>query len=234
LLAERVYHVDLHPAGLLRLDRHPKFVTRLRTLPRTQIAPHGLHHVHRGSRLAVEFQEQPYGECLRAVRRAMQIFESAGLPVTKGFSPPGWNLPPPLLAALEALGFSYVAAARDLETPISAGATNAMSGLRDVSIVRPELIGSGRIVHLPVNFQATSTRQRAFDVIDAGGLLSIKAHAFKHEGGHTMLDGLDADYFAYLDALLGALEQRYGDSIWWASMREIAAAVHGTSRRELA
>jgi hypothetical protein len=139
-----------------------------------------------------------------------------------------------LLAALEALGFSYVAAARDLETPISAGATNAMSGLRDVSIVRPELIGSGRIVHLPVNFQATSTRQRAFDVIDAGGLLSIKAHAFKHEGGHTMLDGLDADYFAYLDALLGALEQRYGDSIWWASMREIAAAVHGTSRRELA
>jgi hypothetical protein len=234
LLAERVYHVDLHPAGLLRLDRHPELVERLRGLPRTEIAPHGLHHVHRGSRLAVEFQQQTYAECLRAVRRAMQIFESVRLPIAKGFCPPGWNLPVPLLAALETLGFSYVTAARDIETPITPGATNAMSGLRDVSIVRPELIGRGGIVHLPVNFQATSTRQRAFDVIDAGGLLSIKAHAFKHEGGHTMLDGLDADYFAYLDALLGALEQRYGDSIWWASMSEVAVAVHGTSRRELA
>jgi hypothetical protein len=233
LLAERVYHVDLHPAGLLRLDRYPKLVERLRRLPRAEIAPHGLHHVHRGSRLAVEFQQQTYAECLRAVRRAVQIFESAHLPIAKGFCPPGWNLPPPLLAALETLGFSYVTAARDIETPINADATNAMSGLRDVSIVRPELIGGG-IVHLPVNFQATSTRERAFDIINAGGLLSIKAHAFKDEGGHTMLDGLDAAYRDYLDALFGALEQRYGDSIWWASMSEIAAAVHGTSKRELA
>src|SRR5262245_694812 len=54
LLTQRVYHVDLHPSGFLRLDRHPEFVRVLRQLPRTEIAPHGLHHVHRGPRLAVE------------------------------------------------------------------------------------------------------------------------------------------------------------------------------------
>ena len=99
-----------------------------------------------------------------------------------------------------------------------------MSGLRDVSIVRPELVGSGRIVHLPVNFQATSPRERAYQVIECGGVLSIKAHAFKHEGGHTMLDGLDESYCSSLDALLADLARRYGDALWWASMSEIAAA----------
>src|SRR5262245_66559876 len=39
-LAERVYHIGLHPEGLLRLDRHPAFVARLRSLPRTEFAPH--------------------------------------------------------------------------------------------------------------------------------------------------------------------------------------------------
>jgi peptidoglycan/xylan/chitin deacetylase (PgdA/CDA1 family) len=228
-LSERVYHIGLHPAGLLRLDRHPEFVAQLRSLPRTELAPHGLHHVHRGPLLAVEFQEQPYGECVHAVRRALQIFASAGLETANGFCPPGWSLPLPLLAALEDLEFAFVTAARDVRTPIDAAATNGMSGLRGVSIVRPQLIGRGQIVHLPVNFQATSPRERAFQVVDCGGLLSIKSHAFKHEGGHTMLDGLDDDYCSYLDQLFFDLEQRYGDALWWTSMSEIAA-VHAAAR----
>jgi hypothetical protein len=232
-LSARVYHIDLHPKGLLRLDRHPEFVAELLALPRTELAPHGLHHVHRGPKLAVEFQEQSQAECVRAVREAMQIFAAAGLKLTKGFCPPGWNLPPPLLAALEELEFAYVTAARDIQTPIRPDATNAMSGLRDVSIVRPELIGRGRIVHLPVNFQATSPRERAYRVIEAGGVLSIKAHAFKHEGGHTMLDGLDDSYCSSLDALLADLAQRYGASLWWASMSEIAAAYAQVSVQSL-
>lgn len=222
LMSERVYHVDLHPQGLLRLDRHPKFLDRLRRLPRTEFAPHGLHHVHRGPKLAVEFQEQSHAECVRAVRRSIQIFEAAALTIVKGFSPPGWNLPPPLLAALEDLGFSYVTAARDIQTQVRPDATNAMSGLSGVSIIRPEPIGRGRIVHIPVNFQATSLRERAFELIECGGLLSIKAHAFKREGGHTMLDGLDEDYCAYLDALFSELEERYGERLWWSTMGEIA------------
>ena len=229
-LSKRVYHIDLHPEGLLRIDRHPAFAAELRSLPRTEFAPHGLHHVHRGPRLAVEFQEQTRVECARAVRSAVQIFDSAALPLTKGFCPPGWTLPPSLLDALEELEFTYVTAARDINSSIRPDATNAMSGLRGVSIVRPEYIGSGRVVHLPVNFQATSPRERAYQIIESGGLLSIKAHAFRHEGGHTMLDGLHDGYCKYLDTLFADLEQRYGSSLWWASMSEIAAAYALTER----
>jgi hypothetical protein len=223
-VTEHVYHVNLHPRGLLRLDKHPEFVARLAGLPRTEVAPHGLHHVHRGPKLAVEFQRQTYDSCIETVRRATQLFAAVGLHPARGFCPPGWNLPAPLLAALEDLGFEFVTAARDIQTPISPGATNTMSGLRNVSILRPELIGRGSLVHVPVNFQATSQCERAYQLIDGGGLLSIKAHAFKHEGGHTMLDGLDDAYFEFLDALLTDLEQRYGDSLWWTSMSELAAA----------
>ncbi len=223
-LSERVYHIDLHPRGLLRLDRHVEFVAQLRSLQRTELAPHGLHHVHRGPLLAVEFQEQSYGDCRRAVRRALEIFASAGIAAANGFCPPGWSLPPPLLAVLEDLDFAFVTAARDVRTPIHAAATNNMSGLAGVSIVRPETVGRGRLVHIPVNFQATSPRERAYELIDCGGLVSIKAHAFKHEGGHTMLDGLDEQYCSYLDELFFDLEQRYGDALWWTSMSEIASA----------
>lgn len=230
VVSRRVYHVDLHPHGLLRLDRHPAFVAQLKSLPRTEVAPHGLHHVHPGPRLAVEFQKQTRAECLRAVRRSLQIFESASVPVSRGFCPPGWNLPPPLLAALDELDFDYVAAARDIHTTIDRDAVNAMSGLRHVSIVRPELIGSGRLVHVPVNFQATSPRERAYQIIESGGLLSIKAHAFKRDGGYTLLDGLDDDYCRYLDDTFAELQRRYGAALWWTSMSEIAAVF----RRRLA
>jgi hypothetical protein len=37
-----------------------------------------------------------------------------------------------------------------------------------------------------------------------------------------MRDGLDASYFHSLSALFSALESRYGEALWWASMDEIA------------
>src|SRR5262245_64121055 len=45
-----VYQVDLHPPGHYRLDRHPELVGYLNSLPRTDLALHGLNHVHRGPR----------------------------------------------------------------------------------------------------------------------------------------------------------------------------------------
>jgi hypothetical protein len=98
-----------------------------------------------------------------------------------------------------------------------------MSGLREVSILAPERIGAREIVHIPINFQATSVPNRAHEIIACGGLLSIKAHIFKHGGGYTMADGLNNQYAAYLDDLLSDLERRYGDSLWWTSMSQAAA-----------
>jgi len=54
-----------------------------------------------------------------------------------------------------------------------------MSGLKGVSLIYPELICGGQLLHLTSNFQATSPVDRAVAIIKNGGLLAIKAHAMK-------------------------------------------------------
>jgi hypothetical protein len=224
LLAEHVHHVDLHRDARYRLDRHPSFVRYLNALPRTEIAPHGLHHVHRGPRFAVEFQKQDRETCRATVRRSLELFESARVRYVRGFAPPGWNLPAALIDALTDLGFSYVSSGRDIRTAIASDAVTAMSGLHGVPLLEPQRIGSGALQHIPINFQATSVIERAHEIIACHGLVSVKAHAFKHGGGHTMLDGLDPAYFDFLDRLFGELETCYGKRLWWPSLSDVAAA----------
>lgn len=232
LLGERVFHIDLHSKGRFRLDRHPGFVRFLNDLPRTDVAPHGLHHVHRGPNLAVEFQNQSFECCIQKIRKSLSIFSAAGLDHVMGFSPPGWNLPPALQQALDDLEFRFVVSARDIRTTIAPAAKASMSGLRGAPLVLPQTIGRRGLVHFPVNFQATSDIARAEQIIACNGVLSIKAHVFKHGGGHTLLDGLDDDYVKFLDALFSTLEQRHGDALWWASMNEIAARYSSAANRE--
>jgi hypothetical protein len=77
------------------------------------------------------------------------------------------------------------------------------------------------LVHFTTNFQATSTLERARAIVEAGGLLLIKAHVFKTGGGITMLDGLDDDYSAYLERVWRDLDRRFGDTLWWTSLEEV-------------
>jgi hypothetical protein len=233
VLASKVYHIDLNPPGRFRVDRFPKFVAYLNALPRTDVAIHGLHHVHRGPRFAVEFQNQTYEECLEIVRTAVNIFTLAGLRFARGFVPPGWRLTPALTRALDDGGFSFVCSARDIRTQIQRGAQNRMSGLHGVSLLEPELIGD-TLVHIPTNYQATSDLSRAEEIIECNGLLSVKAHIFKEAGGHTMADGLDARYADRLSALFTKLEAAYGDSLWWASLDEIADSARAATSLQLA
>lgn len=223
VLRDRLYLAAVHPRGTMRLGRHPQFVRYLQALPRTELGLHGLHHIHPGRTVLIEFQHQGVEACKAMLREAMAIFEEAGLPFVPGMTPPGWNAPPALLQAMVELGLSFVASARDIKTPVLPGARAAMSGLRGVSLLEPEWIAEGRLVHLPANFQATSPKERAVDLIEAGGLLSIKAHIVKDALGHIALDGVDALYMNYLDALFCWLEDRYGDGLWWTSMGAIAA-----------
>lgn len=223
-LRDQLYLAPLHPEGKMRLSRHPEFVSYLRKLPRTEVALHGLHHIHRGPTVLIEFQHQAADECERILRQSMQLFEEAGLPYVKGMTPPGWNAPPGLVEAMARLGFDYLASARDIRTAIAPGARATMSGLKDVSLLGPEWIAGGRLLHLPANFQATSPPERAEQLIELGGLVSIKAHIVKSAHGHVALDGVDALYMNYLDVLLTRLEDKYGDALWWTSMGEIAAS----------
>jgi hypothetical protein len=210
------------PRNSMRIDRHEAFSRHLAG-SRFELAVHGLHHFAPGPQPPHEFASLGVFRARRRLRRALGLFARAGLAVERGLCPPGWTLTPALERALVAERFRWVSSARDIETAISPGALTAMSGLRGVSLIEPQRIADGQLVHVPVNFQATSPDRRAFDVIEHGGLLSVKAHAVKNARGHVAADGLDDAYAARLDRLLTLLEDRYGDRIWWASMGEIAA-----------
>jgi len=225
VLRDRVFLAKVLPKGTMRLDRHREFVEFVKRIPRAEIGVHGLHHVHSGLRVPVEFQEQDAAECERILREALRIFDVANLSHAGGISPPGWDLTDGLAEATMAVALRFVASARDIITPIAVNAVTNQSGLREVSLIYPELLYSDRLLHFTSNFQATSDYERARQIIEHGGLLAIKAHVIKNAMGHIALDGLDELYRNYLDLLFTKLEDDFGDSLWWTSMGEISARV---------
>jgi peptidoglycan/xylan/chitin deacetylase (PgdA/CDA1 family) len=231
-LARYFYLSERWPAGTMRLDRHPQFIDFLRAIPRAEIVPHGLHHIQKGHNGPVEFENADYEECRDALTRIDSIMAAAGVEAVPGHSPPGWAAPEPLRRAMRDHGLRFIASARDVRTPIAPGALTAMSGLSGQPLIAPGLTPEG-LVHIPANFQATSEIDRAFAILDVGGLLSIKAHVAKRVGSYVALDGLDDDYTAYLDTILARCTDRHGDGIWWASMGEIAERVLGGRIRQL-
>jgi len=75
-LRDRMFLTRVHPRGTMRVDRHPRFAAYLRNLPRTDVALHGLHHVHRGANVPVEFQTQDSATIERMLRRGVEILEA--------------------------------------------------------------------------------------------------------------------------------------------------------------
>lgn len=229
-IGRRVHWTRLRAEGHFRIDRHPRLVAYLNSLERCEVVLHGLSHAHAGPHFAVEFQDQSEDECVAILERALGIFHAAGIRFVRGFAPPAWNAPPALIGALDRLGFEFLTSARDLRTHVTTGAVTSMSGLEGVSLIHPELITSGGMVHLSCNFQATSSVERAVQVLRLGGLLHVKAHIFKSGGGHQMLDGLDDLYCNYLDLLFTHLHQQFGSRLWWAHLSEVAARLRGARR----
>jgi len=221
---DRFYLARRWPKDKMRIDRHPEFVKYLNSLPRTELGYHGLYHCHTGSRIAVEFQEQTKEEMVDALKEIESIFDRARMRSIKGFCPPGWNAPSSMIGALTELDFRFIASARDLNTPVSRDAVTNMSGLKGVSLIFPEKLND-RLVHFTTNFQATSTFERAREILDVGGLLKVKAHIRKLTYGRMNIDGLDMAYANYLDLLFDRIEREYGEKVWWASMGEVAGRI---------
>lgn len=211
----------LLPKGTMRLDRHREFAAYVRGLPRTELGLHGLHHVHTGPLIHVEFQEQSRLECGRILREAIGIFEAAGLGKPRGMCPPGWNAPDALLDAMQDVGLAYVASARDIKTEPRPDAPAKMSGIQGVPLALPSRVRP-HLLHFATNFQATSPIERATAILDRGGLLAVKAHIIKNAMGFIALDGVDGVYANFLDLLFAELSRRYGDSLWWTTFGEIA------------
>jgi predicted deacetylase len=222
ILRDHIYLSRVLPVGARAVDRHPEFVAYVKALPRTEVALHGLHHIHKGPQLHVEFQDDPIDEHRAKLRRMLQIFDASGLPYVRGMCPPGWNAPPQLLQAMAELGFDFVASARDIQTPIAADAVTNMSGLKGCSLIYPTRLANG-LVHVTANFQATSRWERAAAIVEQAGLLSVKGHIVKHALGYIALDGIDSVYCNLLDMLFSRLERDYGDTLWWTTPGEVAS-----------
>lgn len=220
-LRERFFLTEILPIGTMRLSNHPEFVQSLKQLQGIEIGFHGLHHVQRGLRIPVEFQKQGEAECARMLQEMIAIFDESGLEYFQGMNPPGWEMTASLASAMIKVGIKSVSSARDIRTHISHAAKANMSGLKGVSLIYPEYICSGQLLHITSNFQATSTLDRALEIIEHGGLLAIKAHAVKMIRGYKALDGLDELYRNYLDLIFTTIEDNYGDSLWWTSMGEL-------------
>jgi peptidoglycan/xylan/chitin deacetylase (PgdA/CDA1 family) len=222
VVRDHTYLTPILPKGTMAIDRHPGFVRFLGGMPRTEIALHGLHHVHRGPSIPVEFQDEDRRTLRAKLAEAVAIFERAGVRWSPGMQPPGWNLTAALEAASRDIGLRWVASARDISTPVAPDAVTAMSGRSGVSLIYPQRLPSG-LVHFTSNFQATSPIERAREIIEHGGLLAIKAHIVKFAMGHLALDGVDRLYMNYLDRVISELQRTYGDRIWWTTMGSIAA-----------
>jgi hypothetical protein len=223
-LRDRVYLAKLLPKGTMRIGHHPDFVSYLKSLPRTDFGLHGLHHVNKGLCLAEEYKGRDRSQCRSMLRETLGAFEEAGLPPSPGMCPPSWGLSDALAEAMIDVGLKFVASARDIRTPITTDAVNSMSGRSGVSILYPERIMQGRLLHFATNFQATSTIERAHEILRLNGLLSIKAHIIKQVGTYIQLDGLDETYRDYLHRIFVELEDGYGDDLWWTSMAQITSA----------
>jgi hypothetical protein len=225
IVRDHLYLAKVLPPGTRALDRHPEFVEYLRTMPRTEIGLHGLHHIHTGPQLHVEFQDEPVSAHRATLRRMLDIFDAAKLPYVRGMCPPGWNAPSTLISAMDELGFEFVASARDIITEVTPDARANMSGLRGPSLIYPTAIDGTQLVHVTSNFQATSSWERARAVIDAGGVLAIKAHMIKNALGHIALDGIDPVYCNLLDLLFERLRREYGDAVWWTTMGQLSSRI---------
>jgi predicted deacetylase len=70
------------------IRNHPEFVAFLNSIPRTEIAIHGLHHINRGYSVSAEFQHQERATCASMLTQAIQIFEESGLRYVRGLQPP--------------------------------------------------------------------------------------------------------------------------------------------------
>lgn len=221
LLRDRVYLAHVLPKGTMDLRLHPQFVAFLNAMPRTEIALHGLHHINRGRSVSVEFQNRDRVACAAMLAEGLRIFEEAGLRFVRGLQPPGWDCQVALQEACRDVGIGWVTSARDIVTAVAKDAKTAMSGLGGVSLLFPERIAP-KLLHFSTNFQATSVAERAFEILDAGGVLSIKAHIAKSVPGHLHLDGVDELYMNYLDRLFFEIEQRYAEAIEWTTLNQLA------------
>lgn len=206
------------PPETFALDRHTDWCAWLASLDGFELAFHGLHHFNPRGFHGQEFVGLDYGECVSRLRKSEAIFQRAGLPASRGFRSPGWEVTEPLLQSLADLNYDYFAGSGDTETPPSRAAVSQGAGLQGVPLLFPAFHRG--ILNLPQNWNAwKSSVKRGLAIVEQGGLLSAKAHAASVYDGKSYPDGLSEDTMNRLCELLEALE---GQEVRYMSLGEVA------------
>ena len=227
VLRDKFYLSKILKKGTMNLVNHPEFVSFLNHHQQFEIAYHGLHHVHKGLKIPVEFQNQSKEEFDQIISEMITIFETSNINHVNGICPPGWNTPKQLIEVLNDKNFDFLASSRDVFSEVFPKAKTKMSGLTGTSLIFPERINS-KLIHFTSNFQPNNNIDRAISIIENNGLLAIKGHMIKRIGDYVAIDGVDESYVNYLDVIFSTIEDKYGDDIWWTSMGEISNFVNTT------
>lgn len=219
-IRDRVFLTKVLKKGTMHLERHKRFVDFLNQESRFEVAFHGLYHCNKGLNIPAEFHNKNKEEFRDILLEMIHIFNSSGIDYYGGICPPAWGISEVMVKQLIDNEIKFLAAARDVITEISEGALTNMSGMKGLPLIFPAIL-EGRLVHIPANFNATTSMDRAIEIIHCSGLVSIKAHIVKSAFGRSAFDGIDALYVNYLDAMFTSLEKEFGDRLWWTSMVEI-------------
>jgi peptidoglycan/xylan/chitin deacetylase (PgdA/CDA1 family) len=206
----------------LDLEEHGKWRDWLASKVRTgnfEVVPHGLnHHNARHENSSMEFVGLSLEESMRRLLEMEQIFESASIPYTRGFRPPGWGTSQELLESLQKLRYVFLAGSADFKTDIRSSSTAAGVGLKSVQLAFPSKYAPYSFVTFCANCN-TSAPERAIGVIEAGGLALFQTHIAKTVFG---LEAVSRKFINVVSRLLDLFEREYAGRIWFASLGEIA------------
>ena len=174
---------------------------------RVEIALHGLHHRQTENRLFsqhIEFAFKDRHQAQEAIKKGMELFRRAGLPIT-GFRAPGWGMNGDLsiLDAIRESSLAYIAGS-SLD-----GGLNEQRQL--VSNYYPTVIRG--VLNLPQNVLLEQSKAELLLQVEriarAGGIISIKGHT---PGAGTAND-LTTPIIQKLRWLLTTIGDRYGDAV---------------------
>ena len=207
----------------LTLHRHPDFCAALVSQRSCEIGLHGLTHTRHGGAIDEFAATTGLDEKLND---AVADFEASGLRRAQSFMAPAWAISQHGLMALRRAQIPVFGSSRELR-PFDGDLdrTCEQSGLALPTFALARL--RNELVHIPTNFQFGSSVDAALRVLDANGVLSVKAHFLAKLGSHVAMDAIDGPYLDDLHLLFSKIESEFGNGVHWVTFSEAAVVGFG-------
>lgn len=176
------------------------FLNRYTRKGNFEILLHGYVHHRDGILHAAEFLNLGYEGCKEKLRKAETLFEKSGLLFAKGFRPPGWKYPQPLLRALREQGYRFIST-----RPSS-------SRTCDLKEIIP------KFYDIPQNWSVSDAVEDGLKIVAKNGCLMAKAHISEWCDRDYISNGLTRQNFDALIKLIELLEKKF--ELKYVSLKE--------------